>query len=74
MRGTVGHAVGRQNSPEARMRASSATPSSGAMVSGRSGPAIQRPRQSVESSSAVSNQAGRDQLLAPRLVRTRTDQ
>src|SRR5215203_7036772 len=75
MSGTVGHAVGRQNSPDERMVASSAAPSATVSARARSGPAIHRPRQSVESSSAVSNHPGRDHVLAaPAVVRTRTAQ
>ena len=75
MSGTVGQAVGRQNSPDARMRASSAKPSSGVMARARSGPAIQRPRHSVESRIAVSNHDARAQSLArPFEARARTVQ
>ena len=76
MSGTVGQAVGRQNSPAARMGASLARPSSGVRsTSERSGPAIHTPCQSAGVRSAVSNHPRLDDppRLAP-VVATRTDQ
>ena len=71
----VSQATGRQNSPAARMAASSRSPSAADASRGRSGPAIQVALHSAGSRNAVSIQVGSGHALAtPPASHTRTDQ
>ena len=77
IRGTMGQAVGRQNSPAARMAlvVGDAVCPGVRSANDRSGPAIHAPFQSLGGRSAVSNQPRPTRSLAPpAFVETRSDQ